>query len=184
MKAARTAATLAALALCLAPLLAPPTPAARRDGLLAPFAALAAELEWVRFHGAAQRGEEARALALAEHALALAPHSTAGWQTLAAHQGYLRGAPSGEPDLARRRAWFEAALATLARGRAQAAQPDELELFRALFLLSRAEQDPELVPGGATELARAARAALESAAQLGNARAAELLRYLDAPPAR
>jgi len=180
----RSLLTLCATALCLAPLLAPRTPEARRDGLLGPFTALAAELEWVRFRSALERGQEARALALAEHALVLAPRTTAGWQMLAAHQGYERGSPSSEPELARRRAWFEAALSTLERGRAHAAEPEELELFRALFLLSRAEQDPELLPGGAAALVAQARAALMRAAELGSPRAAELLRYLDARPAR
>lgn len=184
MRTVRALATLLAGGLCLAPLLAPPSPTERRDGLLGPFAALAAELEWVRFQQALERGEEARALALAEHALALAPHSTAGWQMLAAHLGYGRAAPNAEPDLARRRAWFEAALALLERGRARAAHPEELELFRALYLVSRAEQDPELVAGGAPELLARARAALLEAARLGSAQAAELAPYLEATPAR
>lgn len=184
MSPARGLAFLLATALCLAPLLVPATPAQRRDGLLGPFAALAAELEWLRFQAAAERGEEARALALAERALALAPRSTAGWQFLAAHQGYQCASPGREPELARRRAWFEAALATLDRGRAHAAHPEELELFRALLLLSRADLDPELVPGGARELATRARAALAEAARLGSREAAELGPYLDAAPAR
>lgn len=184
MSPARLLTGILAVALCLAPLVAGPTPAARRDGLLGPFADLAAELEWVRFRGALERGQTARALALAEHALALAPRSTAGWQRLAAYQGYERGAALSEPELARRRTWFESALTTLERGRAHAAHPEELELFRALFLLSRAEQDPELVPGGAKELETRARAALAEAVRLGSRQAAELAPYLEAQLAR
>jgi hypothetical protein len=165
----------AALALGLAPLLVPPPPAAPAPLLvLGPFAELAAQVQWLRFQAASRRGEEARALELAESALALDPRATEGWQTLAAHLLFDRASREREPALARRRAWFHAGLAVLARGTERAERPEELELLRALALVAKAEGDPELDPLGASALLRAAAEAFERAGRLGDARAAGL----------
>ena len=177
MSAGRLALWLAAAALALVPFACPPprAPEHARLLLLEPFAELAAELQWLRFHSATLRGEEARALELAESALALDPRASDGWQTLAAHLAFDLASREREPDLARRRAWFEAGLAVLARGAARAARPAELELLRGLILTAKAEGDPELDPGGAPALRARATAAFERAAALGDARAAELV---------
>ena len=166
-----------ALALALVPFACPPprAPAPARLWLLGPFAELVAELQWLRFHVASRRGEEARALELAEGALALDPRASEGWQTLAAHLVFDLASRAREPELARRRAWFEAGLAVLAQGAERAARPAELELLRGLVLFDKAERDPELDPLGAPALRAAAVAAFERAAALGEARAAELL---------
>jgi len=145
---------------------------------------LAAEVQWLRFHAAVTAGEEARALALAEEALALDPRASAGWQSLAAHLVFDQASPALEPDPARRRTWFAAGLAVLSRGAAQAARPQELEFFRGLVLVTKAEDDPELDPGGARALRAAAVRAFERAAELGDARAAELLPQARAAAAR
>lgn len=184
MSLARPLLWLLAAALLALPCALAPAPHARPLGLLAPIAELAAEIQWVRFEGALTRGEEARALALAESALALAPRVGAGWQRLAAHQGYELASRLVEPDVERRRVWLAAAEATLARGREAAARPAELVLFQALLLHSKADLDPELAPGGAEELRARARVALERAAGLGSHEARELLGYLPAPEAR
>ena len=175
-----------ALALALVPLACPPPrPEARPQlWLLGPFAELAAEVQWLRFHAAVTAGEEARALALAEEALALDPRASAGWQSLAAHLVFDQASPALEPDPARRRTWFAAGLAVLSRGAAQAARPQELEFFRGLVLVTKAEDDPELDPGGARALRAAAVRAFERAAELGDARAAELLPQARAAAAR
>jgi tetratricopeptide (TPR) repeat protein len=159
-------------------------PAALR--LLGPFVELGAQLQWLRFQAASQRGEEARALELAESALALDPRATEGWQSLAGHLVFDLASREREPELARRRAWFEAGLGVLARGAERAAHPEELELFRALVLLRKAEGDPELDPGGAPALEAEARAAMARAAEHGHAQARELLPQLAVPatPAR
>jgi hypothetical protein len=167
--------TLAGALLALALVVAPERRAARSPLLLlGPFAELAAELQWVRFQGASLRGETARALELGESALALAPRTGAGWERLAAHLVYDLASREREPDLARRRAWFEAGLAVLARGVAESEDPAELLVFRALVLATKAASDPELDPGGARELLRAAAAALDEASALGDTRAAAL----------
>jgi hypothetical protein len=154
-------------------------PPERRAGrtplfLFAPFAELAAEVQWVRFQGASLRGETARALELAESALALDPTASAGWERLAAHLAYDLASREREPDLARRRAWFEAGLEVLARGAVEAEPPGELLVFRALLLAGKAATDPALAAGGERELMRAAAAALEEAAAQGDPRAAAL----------
>lgn len=177
MNAVRVSGWSLALALIVVPAVLAREPRARPTGLVAPFAEFAAELQWVRYAGALGRGEEARALALAESALALAPRDGAGWQRLAAHQGYELTSLLMEPDPARRAAWFAAAEATLLRGVAEAAEPAELALFHAVLLYAKADQDPALVPGGAPELRARARARLERAAELGSRSARELLRY-------
>lgn len=185
-RAARRALWGAVIGLALVGLVArPPRPrAAPALALLGPVAELAAEVQWLRFHAASRRGEEARALELAESALALAPEASEGWQVLAAHLVFDLASREREPELARRRAWFEAGLALLARGVARAAQPGELELFRGLMLLGKAESDPELDPRGAAALLSAGAEALERAAALGDARAAELVPQVRADAAR
>lgn len=170
------AAGLAGLALLL-----PRAPATEPTPLLffGPFAELGAQVQWLRFRAASQRGEEARALELAESALALDPRAPEGWQHLAAHLAFDLASREHEPELGRRRAWFRAALSVLERGRARCAQPQELELFRAVLLLAKASGDPELDPGGAPALQDAARAALARSAALGQPEAADLLRHLE-----
>lgn len=183
---ARRGLAFGALALALGAWFTAPPPAAEgpRLFLLGPFASLAAQLQWLRFHAASRRGEEARALGLAESALALDPRASAGWETLAAHLVFDLASREREPDLARRRAWFEAGLALLARGVEHTAQPAELELFRGLVLFAKAAGDPELDPGGAPALRAAAAAALERAAALGDAKAAALAAQVRADEAR
>ncbi len=167
----------AVLALALVPVACPPpaVPAPPRLWLLGPCAELVAQLQWLRFHAASRRGEEARAFELAEGALALDPRATEGWQTLAAHLVFDLASREREPDLLRRRAWFEAGLAVLERGAERAARPEELELLRGLVLFDKAGRDPELDPRGAPALYAASAAAFERAAALGEPRAAELL---------
>jgi len=148
--------------------------------LLGPFAALVAEVQWLRFHAASLAGDETRALELAESALALAPADGAGWQTLGAHLVFDLASREREPDLARRRAYFQAGLAILSRGAEQGARAEELEFFRALVLLGKAESDPELHPEGAAGLLREALAACERAAARGHAQAVELVPQLRA----
>jgi hypothetical protein len=157
---------------------APPDPLVLR--LLGPLAELASEVQWLRFRAAVRAGEEARGLRLAESALTWNPRANAGWETVASHLVFDLASTAREPELARRRAWFEAGLALLARGRERVERPAALELARGLFLLGKAELDPELAPGGAAELQRRAYEAFEAAAALGEARAAALLPQLRA----
>jgi hypothetical protein len=142
--------------------------------LLGPVAPLAAEIQWLRFHAATQRGEMPRALGLAEGALALDPSSTAGWERLAAHLLFDRASRERTPDLAPRRAAFQAGVAVVAHGVECAQDPAALELFLGLALVSKAELDPELRPGGSRELLAEAAAALERASALGSERAAAI----------
>jgi hypothetical protein len=188
VSASRLALAVLALAALLVAVRTAPArePRAPRLVLLAPFAGLAAELQWLRFHAAVRAGEEARALELAESALTWEPSAPAGWQTLAAHLVFDRASREREPDLARRRAWLEAGLAELARGVERCARPGELELLCGITLASKAALDPELDPGGAPALRAAARAAFERAAALGEPRAAAFLaqaRAAEADPA-
>jgi len=166
-------------ALLLVPILAPPE-AGRRSPwrLLGPFLELAAELQWVRFQQARLAGEEAHALELAEGALALDPRSSAGWVALAEHLALDLASAEREPDLARRRAWFQAGLEVLTRGGGEAEHPEELELARGLLYYGKASGDPELAPGGARELRDAAVRAFERAAELGAPTAREYARLL------
>lgn len=173
-------------ALALASLVWPP-PRARTPApllVLGPFAGLCAEVQWLRFQAASRRGEEARALELAESALALDPRASEGWQALAAHLVFDLASREREPELARRRASFRAGLAVLARGAAESDRPRELELYRGLVLAAKAENDPELDPHGAPALLRAAAEAFERAAELGDSRAAELATQVRAEAAR
>ena len=177
-------ATLVALALSS---LACPPPRTREPApllLLGPFAELCAQVQWLRFQAASRRGEEARALELAESALALDPRASEGWQALAAHLVFDLASREREPELARRRAAFLAGLAVLARGVEQSDRPQELELFRGLVLVAKAESDPELDPRGSPALLRAAAEAFERAAALGDRRAAELAPQVRAEAAR
>jgi hypothetical protein len=163
-------------ALALAPLACPPP--RERAGtpllVLGPFAELCAQVQWLRFQAAQRRGEEARALELAESALALDPRASEGWQALAAHLVFDLASREREPELARRRACLQAGLAVLTRGVETCERPHELELFRGLVLVAKAESDPELDPRGAPALLGAAAEAFERAAELGDERAAEL----------
>lgn len=143
--------------------------------LLGPIAPLAAQVQWLRFHASLRRGQEARALELAESALALDPRASEGWERLAAHLLFDRASPEREPDLERRRSLVAAGLAVLERGAQQAEPRGALELLAALALLSKAAVDPELRAGGASALRTEARALLERAALHGEPRAAEIL---------
>lgn len=145
--------------------------------LLGPVATFAAELEWVRFDLALRAGDVELAYARAETALWIDPGSTAGWNTYAAHLAFDRASPEREPEVARRRAWFDAALAVLARGEAAAREPAELALFAGLLRLDAWEHDPARF--GATPRAEVERLAaddFERAAKLGHPLAAELAR--------
>ena len=154
---------------------APRPRAPTRLFLLGPLAPLAAQVQWLRSQAAGSRGQEARALELAESALALDPSRVEGWERLAAHLLFDLASREREPDLARRRSLFEAGRAVLARGGAQSSEPGELELFQALAWISKASSDPELHPLGARGLYDEAVVALERAAARGESRAAELL---------
>jgi len=156
---------------------------APRVRLFGPFVELAAEVQWLRFRSAALAGRRARALELAEQALALDPGWTAGWQALGATLALDFASEAREPDLPTRRAWFDAGIEALERGAERARSPAELHVFRAVILFGKAEGDPGLDPGGAPALRRRALEAYEAAAALGDAHAAELGRHLRAAAA-
>ncbi len=159
--------------------LAPPAPRGRTPGarLFGPFLELAARLEWLRFQRAHLRGEEVRALELAARALELDPRNTRGWETLGSHLALFLASEEREPDLERRRLWFRSGLEVLQRGAERAADPAALELARGLLLVSKAELDPALDPGGAGALYREAAQAFERAEALGSREAAGLSGY-------
>jgi len=170
--------TLVALLLVLSVLSRPPRRArSPHPALLGPFLELAAEVQWIRFQRARLRGEEVRALELAESALALDSRSNAGWETLAAHLALDLGSPEREPALERRRLLLQAALEVLRRGSLEAADPAALELQGGLLLVTKAETDPELRPGGAHALFGEAAAAFERAASSGLEAARDLALY-------
>jgi hypothetical protein len=152
--------------------------------LLGPFAELCSQVQWLRFQAASRRGEEARALEMAASALAFDPRASEGWQMLAAHLVFDLASREREPELSRRRAYFQAGLAVLARGTESCERPQELQLFRGLVLAAKAQNDPELDPLGAPALLRAAAEAFERAAELGDAHAAELAPQVRAEAAR
>lgn len=183
---ARRLAWLAGIALALVPLALPPAPRPEPTllRLAGPFAALAAEVQWLRFHGASRRGEEARALELAESALTLDPRAAEGWKTLAAHLLFDLASREREPDLGRRRAAFEAGCSVARRGAERAQRPEELELFLGLVLADKAARDPELDRGGAAALLEGAAQAFERAARHGDAQAAALAAQLRAESGR
>lgn len=178
----RLAAWVGVAVLLLVPLACPP-PMVREPVpllLLGPFAELAAQVQWLRFHAANLHGEGARALELAESALALDPRAPEGWQNLAAHLVFDLASREREPAVERRRVWFRAGLSVLERGAERASRPGELELFRALVLLGKAQSDPEVDLGGAAALRSAALDALRRAATLGQSQARELALQLGA----
>jgi len=142
------------------------SPAAR---LLGPFADLASDVQWIRFRRALIRGDEARALRLAESALALDPRATDGWELLAWHLGFFLASPDREPDLARRRAWFDAALDVAREGARRAEHPAEMHLLRGLLFQTKAQLDPAIAPGGARALWRQAAEAFAEANAAGRA---------------
>lgn len=143
--------------------------------LLGPASELGRSLQWVRFQRALLRGNQPRALALAESAIALDPSATDGWQLLAAHLGYFLASPEREHAPERRRMWLQAALEVTRRGAQQASHPEELHLQRGLMLLSKLDLDPQVDPAGPTGLLAGAIEALRQAAQLGSPAAQELL---------
>lgn len=145
---------------------------------LGPFADLAGNLEWIRFHRARLRGDQERALLHAENALQLRPEATAGWQLLAAHLGFFLASTEREPDPATRRGWFEAALEVTRRGAARAEEPAELQLYRGLLFLTKAEADAAIWPTGADGLLAEAEAAFREAAEAGHPDAPDSLRYV------
>lgn len=173
---------LAGLGLALALFVASLVPTHKPRGsmlvaLLGPVATFAAELEWVRFDLALRAGDVELAYARAETALWIDPGSTAGWSTYAAHLAFDRAALEREPDVARRRAWFDAALAALARGETTAREPGELALFAGLLRLDAWEHDPALFGDVArSAVQRQAADDFERAARLGQPLAAELAR--------
>lgn len=145
---------------------------------LGPLAELASSVQWIRFQRAVLRGEEARALALAQSALELAPRSTDGWKCLASHLGLFLASPTRESDLERRRALFRAALETIREGVERAAEPGELHLFFGLLLLNKAELDPSVSPAGEDGLLREAESAFREARRAGHPDAIHFERYV------
>ncbi len=145
---------------------------------LGPLAELASSVQWIRFQRAHLRGEEARALVLARSALELSPRSTDGWRCLASHLGLFLASPTREGDLERRRAFFRAALETLHEGVERAAEPEELQLFRGLLLLNKADLDPSVSPDGEGGLLREAERAFREARRAGHPDAVDFERFI------
>jgi hypothetical protein len=112
-------------------------------------------------------GRAALAVARAEGALAWAPRSTDGWDLLASYLALELASAEREPDVARRRAWLEAGIGVTERGEELADDPARLALLRGVLYTSKAEEDPELDPGGAPALWERAARAYERAAALG-----------------
>lgn len=170
----------AGLALALGLLLATARPRQDAEGslllrLLGPGAVFAAKVEWVRFDLALRAGELELAYARADTALWIDPGSTEGWNAYAAHLCFDRASEQREPDPTVRRAWFDAALATLARGETVARAPAELAVFAGLIREDKAEFDPAIAgPGGARALRLAAAEDYERAARLGKQAGTEL----------
>jgi hypothetical protein len=148
--------------------------------LLGPVAPLLAEVQWLRFQAASLRGHDARALELAEGALALAPERAEGWERLAAHLLFDRASRERQEELADRRTLFQAGMAVLARGIEESRARADLEFFRALAFISKATTDPELDVRGPSGLYGEAVEALERAAAEGDLRAEELLPHVRA----
>lgn len=166
---------LGVLALLMLATAAAPPPAPGHGALvLGPVRALASQWSWIRFQRARLAGQGVRALEFAERALDLDPHPPEGWEALADHLALDLASRAREPDLARRRALFEAARTVLHRGQARCDDPAALEHAEGLLCLLKSEQDPELDPEGAAGLRRAALAALDRAAATGHAGAREL----------
>lgn len=162
----------AVLALLLLPLpLREREPPAPTFGLrlLGPIASVAASIEWVRFDSALDAGRPGLAYSRARRALELDPGSTEAWAYLAAHFVYGRGAAEVEPDPGRRAEWIRAALALLERGESRARRPAALAQQRGLILAAVGDEGEAVRwPGGAQAAYRAAAAAFERAAQLGD----------------
>jgi hypothetical protein len=146
-----------------------PDPAASTalERLAGPLAELVANVQWVRFQRARIAGRAALAVARAEGALAWAPRSTDGWDLLASYLALELASAEREPDVARRRAWLEAGIGVTERGEELADDPARLALLRGVLYTSKAEEDPELDPGGAPALWERAARANERAAALG-----------------
>jgi hypothetical protein len=157
------------LGLSLPVLLAPPPgpPPGAGPRILRPFARLLAELQWLRFQRASLRGENVRALELAESALALDPLASAGWQTLGTHLALYLASPERQPELEERRRWFVAGREVFRRGAERAEDPGALELALGLVLLVKAENDPAVHEGGAPALYLEAAEAFERAVARG-----------------
>ncbi len=142
-----------------------------------PFSELCSAVQWIRFQRAELRGEEARALALAESAIAFAPRDTNGWEILAHHLGLFLASREREPDLERRRAFFAAALSTTRRGAEVATEPARLHWLRGMLLLAKADLDPKIHSEGEAGLLRDAESAFSEARETGLEEALELERY-------
>lgn len=146
-----------------------PGPGGRAQGLLGPFASLAASLQWTRVEADLRAGRFARAYARAETALALDPRAGAGWSFLADHLIYNRARPELEPDPAARRTFLRAGIALLARGEAQAEDPGRLAFEAGLALVhAAAYPDARRWPGGEAGAWEEAALHFERAAGLGH----------------
>ncbi|MCE9596055.1 MAG: hypothetical protein K8S98_17840 [Planctomycetes bacterium] len=142
--------------------------------VLGPAARFAASIEWVRFDLALRSGDLELAYARADTALWIDPGATEGWNAYAAHLAFDRASAEREPDPVRRRAWFDAALATLARGEAVAREPGDLALFAGLLRMDKAKDDPALAGSdGVRSLYLAAADDFDRAARLGKTFAVE-----------
>ncbi len=135
--------------------------------LLGPFADLAKNITWIAAQRALVAGEESRAIVMAERAVSLAPRDGFGWERYGTLVGTLMASPASEEDPAVRLAWVRAALEIFERGQARCDSPASIARTRALYLLSRAQSDPELPwPGGPAEPWMLAAEAFETSAQL------------------
>jgi hypothetical protein len=152
-----------------------PVPSPRLHRLLGPVAGLARDVQWIRFQRALLAGEEERAIALAESAIAFDPGATEGWVLLASHLAFFRASLEREDDVERRRAWFRAGVEVTRRGAEVARDPGELHLWRGLLFLDKAEMDPALDARGAPGLLAQAVLALEDADAAGHPDAPGLL---------
>ena len=133
--------------------------------LLGPVAELASNVQWVRFQKARFEGRHELAIARAESALDLAPEDPAGWELFASHLALNLSSAEGEPDPTRRLHWFQAGVEVTRRGEALVDVPSDLALLRAVFFMTKAEQDPDLPwPGGTRALLEEAARAYDEAA--------------------
>ncbi|MEZ5979235.1 MAG: hypothetical protein R3F34_13560 [Planctomycetota bacterium] len=144
--------------------------------LFGPVARLVAALRWVEVREAFDRGEPARAFAVAETALAIDPGATEGWCLLVERQLLTDASSLREPDGARRRAWIESALDTAERGVRSARDPGRVEFTAALGLLVQAtDESPPPWPTGVAGLRNDARRWFERALEHGVGAAREFL---------
>lgn len=165
-------ACVAALLILHSTLAGPPDATTHEPGplrrLIGPFAALAADVQWVRFERARRMGMPDLAIAHAEAALGLDPLDARGWDLLAAHLALDLGSPATEADPRRRLAWLEAGLAAAARGEERCDDPAALAFLQGYLLHVKAENDAQVDwPGGAGGLWRSAAEHYARAAQLG-----------------